>query len=155
MATESKVDALVHRARIGQFVSVGVVGATIETTIVAILTAFLGVSPLVAKAFGAETSISTMFVVNDRWTFAGEGGGGAAAFVRRWGRSHLVRMAGLSIAFSVLYLLTSVVELSLSIAGIELWPTVANIIGIAVGIAINYVAESLFTWNVADAADDV
>jgi putative flippase GtrA len=150
MATESKVDALVHRARIGQFVSVGVLGAMIETVVVAVLTAFLGIGPLLAKAVGAELSISTMFAVNDRWTFAGEGAVGSRAFVRRWGKSHLVRTVGLLVAFTVLYVLTNVVAFSVTVAGFEFWPTVANVIGIGVGMIINYVAESLFTWDVAE-----
>ncbi|WP_081909160.1 GtrA family protein [Haloferax prahovense] len=154
MATEPKLKALIHRARIGQFISVGVVGATIETTIVALLTGIFGISPLMAKAVGAETSISTMFVVNDRWTFADEGDGGMVAFARRWTKSHLVRVVGLSVAFSVLYLLTTVVDFSFLVGGIELWPTIANIVGIGVGMTINYVAESLFTWNVTEIIGD-
>lgn len=148
MATESRLDLLVHRARIGQFVSVGVVGAAIETTIVAILTAALGINPLVAKAFGAEMSISTMFVINDRWTFAGEGNVGLLSAAQRWGKSHLVRVVGLTISFSVLYLLTSVSTFSLSVMGADLWPTAANIVGILTGMVVNYIAESLFTWRV-------
>ena len=53
-------NALVHRARIGQFISIGVVGATIETVIVVVLTTLLGIGPLAAKAVGAEASISTI-----------------------------------------------------------------------------------------------
>lgn len=149
MISESRLDLLVHRARIGQFVSVGAIGAVIETAIVAILTVAFGATPLVAKAVGAEISISTMFLINDRWTFAGEGDGALLSVTRRWGKSHLVRIVGLSISFSVLYLLTSGIAFSLTIAGIDLWPTIANIVGIAVGMVINYVAESLFTWRIA------
>lgn len=150
MATNSTSKALLERTRIGQFVSVGAVGATIETTLVAVLTAFVGVGPLVAKAVGAEASVSAMFVVNDRWTFADAGAGGATAFARRWGKSHLVRAVGLSVAFAVLYVLTGVIDVSVPVWGIELWPTVANIIGIGVGMVVNYIAESLFTWRVAE-----
>ncbi|POG55531.1 GtrA family protein [Haloferax marisrubri] len=148
MAIESKLDILIDHTRISRFVSVGIVGATIETIIVAILTGFLGINPLVAKAVGAETSISTMFVVNDQWTFANVGGSRLVLVVRRWIKSHAVRVVGLSVAFSVLYLLTSVVEFSIPVAGVELWPTVANLTGIGVGMSINYIAESLFTWQV-------
>lgn len=150
MATDSTIDALVHRARIGQFISVGMAGATIETIIVAMLTGGAGVSPLAAKAVGAEMSISTMFIINDRWTFASEGRSGILSFGRRWIKSHLVRAIGLSVAFVVLYLLTRVVQYSLVIGSFELWPTVANLIGIGVGLVINYVAESLFTWDVTE-----
>ncbi|MFO7834892.1 MAG: GtrA family protein [Halohasta sp.] len=148
MATESPLSALVHRARIGKFVSVGALGATIETIVVAVLTTAAGIDPLAAKAVGAELSISTMFVVNDQWTFADDGEGGVAAFGRRWGRSHLVRLVGLAVGFAVLFVLTSRLRFSLPVAGADLWPTVANGIGILVGMGFNYVAESLFTWRV-------
>ncbi|MFB6127604.1 MAG: GtrA family protein [Halolamina sp.] len=140
---------LVHAVRFGQFVSVGAVGAAIETVVVAALTAGLGAGALAAKAVGAELSISTMFLVNDRWTFAGEGAADAAATVRRWGRSHLVRAVGLSVAFAVLTVLTRFTDVTLVVAGADFWPTVANVVGIAGGMVVNYVAESLFTWDVA------
>lgn len=140
---------LAHRMRIGQFVSVGAVGAAIETTIVAILTAAFGVGPLVAKIVGAEASTSTMFAINDRWTFADEGHTGSLAIARRWGKSHLVRGVGLAISFSVLYILTNGVAFSLPVVGVDLWPTVANVVGIGAGMIVNYVAESLFTWRIA------
>lgn len=152
MATDSRLHALAHRARIGQFVSVGVVGAAIETVIVALLTTLFGAGAIAAKAVGAECSISTMFVVNDRWTFADEGAGGAVAFVRRWAKSHAVRLGGLAVAFTVLFLLTSVVSVTLPVWGVDLWPTVANVVGIGVGMVLNYVAESLFTWGVGGEA---
>ncbi|MDQ2072350.1 GtrA family protein [Haloarcula sp. H-GB4] len=148
MTTESTLVLLAHRSRIGKFISVGVVGATIETLLVAVLTAGFGIGPTVAKAIGAEISITTMFTINDRWTFVDEGELGVIAFAHRWIQSHLVRVVGLSVAFTILYLLTSILQYSLSIGGIELWPTVANLIGIGVGMSINYVAESLFTWDV-------
>jgi len=149
MMSENLLDILLHRARIGKFVSVGVVGATIETILVAICTVVFGTPPLVAKAIGAETSITTMFVINDRWTFAGQGARGIFSLLRRWGKSHLVRIFGLGVAFSVLYALTSVVTFDVYISGYDIWPTVANIIGIGVGMVLNYGAESFFTWNLA------
>lgn len=64
MTSETELDALIHRTRFSQFVSAGAIGMAIETVIVAILTGFLGISPLIARAAGAETSIPTMFVIN-------------------------------------------------------------------------------------------
>lgn len=148
MAAKSRFDALAHQARIGQFVSVGAVGAVIETIIVTILTAAFGAGPLLAKAAGAEVSISTMFAINDRWTFASEGTQGTSAIAKRWGKSHFVRVVGLAVSFTTLYLLTSHATVSATINGIDLWPTIANGIGIGIGMGINYVAETLFTWNV-------
>ncbi|WP_313692710.1 GtrA family protein [Halorarum halobium] len=141
---------LASGTRIGQFVSVGVAGATVETLIVALLTAGLAAPPLAAKAVGAETSISLMFLLNDRFTFGEEGGAGLAAAGRRWARSHLVRLGGLAVAFAVLWLLTARTDVRLVIAGADFWPTVANLIGIGVGMVLNYVAESVFTWRVLE-----
>lgn len=149
MGAESVLDTLAQRARIGKFVSVGGGGAAIETLVVALLTAGVGVGPLAAKAVGSELSISTMFVVNDRWTFATAREPGIGALLGRWLKSHMVRAVGLAVAFGTLFALTSLVEFSLLVAGVDLWPATANLIGIGAGMGINYVAESLFTWRVA------
>lgn len=148
MEIRSRLGALAHHRRIGQFVSVGAVGAAIETAIVAVLTTVAGLGPLAAKAIGAEASISTMFVVNDRWTFANEGEQRPKPFVHRWLKSHVVRIVGLSIAFGVLYILTSIIEFELLLRGVDFWPTVANLVGIGAAMSVNYIAESLVTWEV-------
>ena len=151
---QDRLRALVAAERIGQFVSVGVAGAGLETIIVALLTsgivAGLTAPPLAGKAVGAEASITLMFLLNDRWTFADEGDSGVGSLLRRYAKSHAVRLGGLSVAFGVLYLLTSWTDVRLVIEGADLWPTVANIIGIGVGMTLNYVAESLITWRVHD-----
>lgn len=156
MAADSLVEELLKRGRIGQFLSVGVLGALIETVFVALFTGLLGAGALVAKAVGAEASISTMFVANDRWTFAGDGERGLGPTVRRWGRSHAVRLVGLSVGFAVLYILTTFTTVSVVLADIDFWPTLANGLGIGCGMVINYIAESVFTWDVlAEVSEDV
>jgi len=147
---DADLTALLSGVRISQFVSVGVAGATLETVIVALLTTIAATAPLAAKAVGAEASISLMFLLNDRYTFGTEGAAGAVALARRWARSHLVRLGGLAVAFATLWLLTSRTDVSVILAGRDLWPTVANLIGIGVGLTLNYVAESLFTWRVLE-----
>lgn len=148
MANKTPAEVLLQRGRIGRFLSVGVLGALVETVVVAVLTVFFGVGALVAKAGGAEISITMMFFVNDRWTFAEDGDDSIIPTIRRWGRSHTVRVVGLSVAFSVLYALTALTSISIGFAGIELWPTLANGIGIVCGMVVNYVAESVFTWDI-------
>ena len=147
---DSTLDALVSRWRFGQFVSVGAAGATVETVLLAIATTTFALDPLVAKVIGAEASISLMFLLNDRWTFAGEGTDDTSSIVGRWLRSHTVRLFGLAVAFSVLFVLTSYTTVTLDVFGRDLWPTVANCVGIGVGMVLNYVAESLFTWRVTE-----
>lgn len=136
---------------ISRFVSVGVIGAITETIIVAIFTTKLGASPLAAKAVGAECSISLMFLLNDQITFAGEGSVGMVNIARRWIRSHVVRIGGLAIAFSVLWALTTQTGIRLLILGSDMWPTVANLIGIGAGLIVNYIGECIFTWDILNA----
>lgn len=145
---QRRLRPLVRVDRIGQFVSVGVAGATLETIIVFVLTGLWTVTPLPAKAVGAEASISLMFLLNDRWTFADEGGTGILAVGRRYVKSHVVRLGGLTVAFATLYVLTSWTEIQLLVFGADLWPTLANLIGIGVGMTLNYLAESIVTWRV-------
>jgi putative flippase GtrA len=147
-AVQARVRALASAARIGQFVSVGVAGASLETAIVFVLTGLATAPPLLAKAVGAEASITLMFLLNDRFTFAEAGGLGLRAKGRRYLKSHTVRLGGLAVAFATLYVLTSWTAIELVISGADVWPTLANVIGIGVGMSINYVAESLITWRV-------
>jgi len=145
---QARFRALASGARLGQFISVGVSGATLETIIVFLLTGLITFPPLAAKAVGAEAAITLMFLINDRWTFAEEGGNEWSAVGRRYVKSHTVRIGGLAVAFSVLYVLTSWTAIEVIVSGADLWPTIANLAGIATGMTINYVAESLITWRV-------
>lgn len=145
---QARLRSIASGARIGQFLSVGISGATLETIIVFLLTGIITLPPLAAKAVGAEASISLMFLLNDRWTFAGEGEAGLAAKGRRYLKSHTVRLGGLAVAFGTLYVLTSWTEIEFVLSRADFWPTIANLIGIGTGMTINYVAESLITWRV-------
>jgi putative flippase GtrA len=147
---QSRLRALASADRAGQFVSVGAAGAALETSVVAALTAGLALQPLAAKLVGAEASISLMFLLNDRWTFAAEGDAGLGATIRRYVKSHTVRLGGLAVAFATLYVLTSWTDVTLVVWGADFWPTVANVLSIGAGMSLNYVAESLLTWRVHD-----
>ena len=148
---QDRLRALAAAGRIWRFVSVGAAGATLETVIVALLTSGVlarTAPPLLAKAVGAEASITLMFLVNDRWTFAGAGEAGFVSRCRRYGRSHLVRVGGLAVAFATLFALTAWTDVTILVDGADLWPTVANVVAIGAGMTLNYVAESLVTWRV-------
>jgi putative flippase GtrA len=131
-----------------QFTSVGAVGAICETIIIYILTVFGSTGPLTAKIISVEASISIMFLINDRYTFSDAGKSQLTNRIYRWMRSHAVRSGGIAVAFIMLWALTSQTQIRLILFGGDLWPTVANIIGIGCALSINYVAESLFTWKV-------
>lgn len=139
---------LLSGTQFGQFVSVGIVGAVADTAVLA-LTAFLfGLSDLWAKAAGAEVAILVMFLLNERWTFTDQGAVGSVPFLRRLGKSHLVRAGGVGVQLAIFWALIRPYRVQLSVAGTDVWVIVASLFSIGVATAINYVFESLFTWQI-------
>ncbi|WP_335999515.1 GtrA family protein [Halorientalis halophila] len=144
----SQLESLLSGVRFGRFVSVGVVGAIADNVVLAALRLGLGVPELWAKAAGIETAILVMFVVNERWTFAEQGADGLVPLGRRLGKSHLVRTGGVTVQLVVYWLLTQRLTYELLVFGTDLWFLAASPIAIAVAMSVNYVFESLFTWQV-------
>lgn len=144
-SSESTADTLLSGARIGQFLSVGVAGSLLETVLLTLIDSVLGFPYLLAKAVGAESSITLMFLLNDRWTFAEASD---ASVVRRWLRSNSVRFVGVGIATGIGWVLVTTTGMELILFGLDVWPPLANYVGIGVALVVNYVAESLFTWRV-------
>jgi putative flippase GtrA len=146
--SDSRVDALLSGARFGQFVSVGVVGAISDNAVLATLKLLFGVPELWAKAAGVETAIVVMFLVNEHWTFAGQGASGRVPFLKRLGKSHLVRSGGVTVQLVVYWALVTLIDFELIVFGTDLWFLAASPIAIAAAMSVNYVFESLFTWEV-------
>lgn len=142
------VDELLSGVRFGQFVSVGAAGAVVDMTATVLLTSRVGLHPGAAKLIGAELAIALMFLINDRWTFAEAGALGLGPKLRRFLKSNLVRAGGVGVA-TVVFVLLAGVDVSLPLGGEELWLAIANAAGIAAGMFVNYIAESLFTWRLA------
>jgi putative flippase GtrA len=146
--TEGRLDALLSGVRFGQFASVGALGAVCDTGLVVLLTSYAGVYRGSAKLVGAEVAIIVMFLVNEHWTFSTEGGSGRWSLVRRFLKSNLVRAGGVLVA-TVVFVFVSGLDYRFPVGGEGLWLVFANGVGIGVGMFVNYVAESLFTWRVA------
>ncbi len=144
---ESRVGSLLSGVRFGKFVSVGMLGAACDTTVLVALTR-VGVLPELATLAGIETAILVMFAVNERWTFADHGGDGGRSLLGRLARSHGVRAAGSTAQFLVFVAVFRGVSVTLPLFGVNLWLLVAKGSGIGVGMVVNYVFESLFTWRV-------
>jgi putative flippase GtrA len=166
-AVGSRVRTLVSGVRVGKFVSVGVVGAACDTAVLVVLTEGLGVLPEVGTLAGIETAILVMFLLNERWTFADQGDADRGSVFARLERSHVVRAGGVATQFLVFVLLYRVFFVPVALgdlgvwralaaalgadgllAGLDLWLLVSKGSGIAVGMVVNYVFESLFTWQV-------
>lgn len=134
--------------RFGKFLSVGAVGAVLDLSVSSALT-LGGVPPEFAKLVGAECAIVLMFFINDRWTFSEHGRAGIAPTARRLLKSNLVRSGGLVVQFLVVRTLTRL-EVSVTIAGTDVWAFLTFPIAIALAVVFNYVAESLLTWRVVE-----
>ncbi|MWV65136.1 GtrA family protein [Halorubrum sp. JWXQ-INN 858] len=146
------LDELATGRRFGKFASVGAVGAVIDLSISATLTLATALPPELAKVVGAEAAIVTMFLINDRWTFPDHGVGGGRAKLRRLLRSNLVRAGGVAIQVAVVFVLTRL-DVVVTVAGTNVWDALTMPIAIGAAFLVNYVAESLFTWRVADDDD--
>lgn len=132
--------------RFAEFASVGALGAVLDTSLLLVLTGWFAVATPIAKLASAEAAIILMFTVNEHWTFKDEGDPG------RWPvrllKSNLVRVGGVLVATGVVTALDAWVAIDIPLFGVDLWLVVANGAGIAAGLLVNYVAESLFTWRV-------
>lgn len=140
-------DALVEPARFGQFLGVGAIGAVVDLTVSSVLTLGGLLPPEWAKVVGAECAIILMFLINDRWTFSDHGAAGWRAKLRRLVKSNLVRSGGIAVQFAVVYLLTRG-DLTVIVAGTDVWPVLTMPIAIGCAFLVNYTAESLLTWRV-------
>jgi putative flippase GtrA len=147
MTARSRLRALASAGRLGRFVSVGVVGAGFDVTTATVLQE-LGVYPELAVFIGIEVAIVVMFLLNDNWTFAEEGTNGLPATLRRLATSNFVRGGGIVVQLATFRFLYRVVAIEAQLAGIDAWFVVSKVGGIGVGMVVNYVAESLFTWRI-------
>ncbi|SEH39937.1 Putative flippase GtrA (transmembrane translocase of bactoprenol-linked glucose) [Halopenitus malekzadehii] len=145
---EDTLDELATGARFGRFLSVGALGAMIDLPISSALTLTALLEPQWAKVVGTECAIIVMFLINDAWTFDGQGAPGRAAKIRRLIRSNVVRSGGLAVQFLVVWSLTGL-DVEVLVAGTDVWAVVTMPIAIGVSFVVNYVTESLFTWRVA------
>jgi putative flippase GtrA len=93
-------------------------------------------------------AIVVMFLLNDNWTFAQQGAAGVRAALGRLLRSNLVRAGGILVQLATFRFLFRVIAVDLDVAGIDGWFVVSKIAGIGTGMIVNYVAESLVTWQV-------
>lgn len=147
MSARSHVRALLSGVRIGQFLSVGAVGAAFDLSISTALVVLSGVAPEVAKLVGAEVAIVVMFFINDNWTFAGQGADGIGSTLRRLATSNLVRSGGVLVQVLIVRALTNL-PVSTEVMGVELWSLLSLPVAIFASVFVNYVFESLLTWRV-------
>lgn len=131
--------AVLSLDRLVRFGAVGATGAALDTAGLVMIHGVLGAPLLAAKLLSAESAIVVMFLLNEHWTFEQWGRRTFESRLRRLAKSNVVRLGGLVTGTAVLLVLTE--------AG-HLWYPLANTVGLCVGFLVNYVSESLFTWQI-------
>jgi len=123
---------------------VGIMGAVIDSAILSLLVISMSFPLISSKLIGAELAIIAMFLLNEYWTFSEDGLNGKYQRLIRFMKSNFVRSVGVVVATGVM--VTIVGRIETGYGGIEL--VLANIIGITAGLIVNYILESLITWQV-------
>lgn len=144
----ARFELLVSGRQFGQFISVGAVGAVADTTVLMLAVVFFDLPDLSAKLVGIEAAIILMFLLNERWTFAGSGSVGPFSLSRRLVKSHFVRAGGVGVQLTIFWVLIHSYSVRLSIAGTDIWFVLASLLSIAIAMVVNYLLESLFTWQI-------
>jgi dolichol-phosphate mannosyltransferase len=88
---------------------------------------------VIASVLSTEMAIVNNFCWNDRWTF-----GRTQLSIKRLAKFNLVSLAGLVITTGTLWLL---------VRHLGYYYLTANLLGIALATAWNFVANSLWTWG--------
>jgi putative flippase GtrA len=146
------IDELAHARRIRRFVSIGAVGFCFDVATATALSEF-GLFPELAALIGIEISVVIMFLLNDNITFATEGLAGIIPTFRRLLKSNLVRIGGITVQLLVFSGFYRGINVTFIVASVDAWFIVSKVAGVGVGMIVNYVAESLFTWRITQVSD--
>ncbi len=124
--------------KIARFGLVGLSGIFVNMGLLYVLTEIAGLYYLVSAVIAIELSIVNNFVWNDTWTFKSARDLRFEWKIQRFGSFQAVSMGGLAINMVALYLLAD-------IAGF--YYLAANLIGILIAFAWNYMVNRHFTWK--------
>lgn len=125
-----------HGRRAVQFGVVGASGVVVNNVILFALVEKLHVNPVLAAVVATEGAILSNFLLNDHWTFRDLHGSRRRA--RRLASYNVLTLGGLVLSVAVLTVLHYR-------AGIHY--LVANLVGIAAGMAWNYGTNRYWTWS--------
>ena len=121
--------------RFGRLLKFGAVGATgviINTAILYVLSRRLGLPLVLSSAIAVELAIVSNFFWNNRWTFACR-----SSSLTRFVKFNVASLAGLTVNVTTVWGLTRT----------GLFFLAANLIGIAVGVAVNYACSVIWVWR--------
>jgi putative flippase GtrA len=121
--------------RFGRLLKFGAVGATgviINTSALYVLSRWLGLPLLLASAIAVELAIVSNFFWNNRWTFSCR-----SPSLVRFAKFNAVSLMGLALNVTIVWGLTRT----------GLYFLIANLVGIGVGVAVNYACSVVWVWR--------
>jgi putative flippase GtrA len=134
------VSFLSHWSRFARYAVVGGSGVAVNTLVLFVLVARVGMPHVAAAVVSSEVSVLSNFLLNDLWTFRDSRAG-----VPLWRRAvhyNAVALAGMVMTVTVLLVLTE---------GAHVHYLIANLIAIAAATLSNYALNSRFTWAIPGA----
>ncbi len=122
-----------ERVRLSKFLLVGGTGLLVNSLALLLLVQWAQLPLVLASALSAELGIINNFYWNDRWTFRR-----TQLSWLRFARFNLVSLVGLFITTGTLWVL---------VGHLRLYYLAANLLGIGLAMAWNFVANSWWTWG--------
>jgi len=119
---------------LAKFAVVGASGAVLNTAVLYALYEWLRMPLLGASAVAVEIAVVSNFLLNDRWTF-----GARSPALRRFVKFNVSSLAGVTVNVLAVRVFT----------GLGLHLVLANLVGIALGFAVNFALSSSWVWATA------
>lgn len=115
---------------------VGASGVFVNMGVLVILTRFFHLAIEYASPIAIETAIISNFVLNNIWTFRSRTV--ETSLIKRFIRFHMVALTAGLVNYTTLLFL---------VYGLDLLDIIANLIGIAAAMMVNYLLNSRWTWK--------
>ena len=131
-----------ERAALGRMIRFGIVGVSgvvVNQGLLMLLHGSFGLPLLLASVVAIETSIITNFILNSRWTWKVDLGRSVRSWVQKAAQYHAATIVS-AFAGNVLVLMTLV-----HVFGVDY--RVANLVGIAAGSGLNYLAGEFWVFR--------
>jgi dolichol-phosphate mannosyltransferase len=117
--------------RAAKFTVVGFIGILISTGVLGLLSRRLGLPLVLSSGVAVELAVISNFLLNSGWTFA------SYASLSRFAKFNVASLAGLAVNAAGFWLLSR----------LGLYLLAAELIGVAVGLVVNYVFSVVWVWG--------
>lgn len=139
--------------RVLRFGLVGLSGVIVNLGILALLSDALHVDDVISSAIAIELSIISNFFFNNAWTFSDKNELARVGFGVRLFRYNLVSLVGLGIQLGTFILLTNMSMKMFHLDKPGPWKYPAQLVGIAIAMAWNFLTNFFWTWAQHDTPD--